>query len=56
MTPKPRSGSGAEHPDKDKRDGTVEDTSPASDSAAFMEPEPKKPNDSPLDKERLQTP
>lgn len=52
MTPKRRRESDAKHTDEDKLDDALEDSFPASDPVSFIEPAPKNPNDTPLDKER----
>ena len=38
--------------DDDKLDRALKDTFPASDPVSFIEPAPKRENDTPLDKER----
>ena len=52
MIPKRRRKSDAKRTDDDKLDGALEDSFPASDPVSFIEPAPKEPNDTPLDKER----
>ena len=52
MAPKRRRKSGTKHTDEDKLDSALEDSFPASDPVSFIEPAPKEPNDTPLDKER----
>jgi len=55
MAPRPRRQSDTRHTDEGNVDRAREDSRPASDPAVFIEPAPKNPNDTPLDKEREQT-
>ena len=55
MAPKRRRKSGTTQPDDEKLDGALKDSFPASDPVSFLEPAPKEPNDTPLDKEREQS-
>lgn len=52
MAPKRRRKSPAKHTDEDKLDEALEDSFPASDPVSFIEPAPKEPHDTPLDKDR----
>ena len=55
MAPKRRRKSGTKQTDDEKLDGALKDSFPASDPVSFLEPAPKEPNDTPLDKEREQS-
>jgi hypothetical protein len=52
MVPKRRRKSDTKQTEEDKLDDALEDSFPASDPVSFIEPAPKEPNDTPLDKER----
>jgi hypothetical protein len=54
MDPKPRRKRDADtkRSTDEKLDDALKDTFPASDPVSFIEPAPKKDNDTPLDKER----
>ena len=52
MAPKRRRKSDAKQTEDDKLDDALKDSFPASDPVSFIEPAPKEPNDTPLDKER----
>jgi hypothetical protein len=55
MAPKRRRKSGTKQTDDEKLDGALKDSFPASDPVSFLEPAPKEPNDTPLDKKREQS-
>jgi hypothetical protein len=55
MTPKRRRNRDSKHTDEEKLDGALNDSFPASDPVSFIEPAPKNPNDTALDKERQQS-
>ncbi len=55
MTPKRRRESDPQPTDDEKLDDALEDSFPASDPVSFIEPAPKEPNDTPLDKVRKQS-
>jgi hypothetical protein len=55
MTPRRRRKPDAKQTDEDKLDRALKDSFPASDPVSFIEPAPKNPNDTPLDKERGQS-
>jgi len=52
MAPRQCRKSNARHTDEDKLDDALKDSFPASDPVSFIQPAPKEPNDTPLDKER----
>jgi hypothetical protein len=52
MAPRRHRKSTSRRTDEDKLDEALEDSFPASDPVSFLEPAPKEPNDTPLDKER----
>lgn len=55
MAPKRRRKSDAGRKDEDKLDDALKDTFPASDPVSFIQPAPKEPDDTPLDKKRKQS-
>ncbi|WP_428663723.1 hypothetical protein [Reyranella sp.] len=55
MAPRQRRKPDAKHAGEDKLDDALKDSFPASDPVSFIEPAPKAPNDTPLDKERKRT-
>jgi hypothetical protein len=52
MAPKQRRPSDPKQTDEDKLDDALKDSFPASDPVSFIEPAPKEPNHTPLDKDR----
>jgi hypothetical protein len=52
MAPKRHRSSDPKQADEDKLDDALKDSFPASDPVSFIEPAPKEPNHTPLDKER----
>jgi hypothetical protein len=52
MAPKERRKPDAKQAEDEKLDRALEDSFPASDPVSFIEPAPKRPDDTPLDKDR----
>ena len=52
MAPKRRRKSDVKQRDEEKLDDALKDSFPASDPVSFIEPAPKEPDNTPLDKDR----